>query len=155
MENLKIPHDCFYRVTIKGLYVREGKILLARESKELGGKWELPGGGLDFGENIETGFKREINEEMGLEIRKMSNSPLYIWTHKNKDNRRQRELGLDWYYSLIVAYRIDFKDLNFTQSEECETIEFFSKDDLNKIELNQQTKELARIFNPSDFENPF
>ncbi|HET8575169.1 MAG TPA: hypothetical protein VFM02_03310 [Candidatus Paceibacterota bacterium] len=37
---------CFYRVTIKGLVMKNGKILLLKDSPKLSGKWELPGGGL-------------------------------------------------------------------------------------------------------------
>jgi len=70
--------DCFYRVTIKGLCVRNGKLLLSRESEGLSGqKWELPGGGLDFGEDIVSAFQREIAEEMGLTVTKMSKAPVY------------------------------------------------------------------------------
>ena len=43
---------CFHRVTIKGLVVKDEKILLLKESPKLSEKWELPGGGLDFGEDI-------------------------------------------------------------------------------------------------------
>jgi 8-oxo-dGTP pyrophosphatase MutT (NUDIX family) len=43
LEN--IP-NCFYRVSIKALVLDEqGRFLLCREDN---GKWELPGGGLDF-----------------------------------------------------------------------------------------------------------
>lgn len=52
--------DSFHRVTVKALVVKDGKILLIKESQELSGKWELPGGGLDFGEEIHEGLKREI-----------------------------------------------------------------------------------------------
>lgn len=76
--------DCFHRVAIKGLCVRDGKALLMRESSELGGGWELPGGGLDFGEDIKGGFKREIHEETGLTVSMMSDKPVYVWTSKHE-----------------------------------------------------------------------
>ena len=68
MEHSTYFPDSFYRVTIKGLCVRDGKVLLVRESKDISGKWEMPGGGLDFGEDIREGLKREIKEEIGLDI---------------------------------------------------------------------------------------
>lgn len=142
--------DCFHRVTIKGLYVKDGKVLLVREGKELSGEWEMPGGGLDFGEDIREGFTREIKEEMGLEIVKMSKSPMYAWTHRYEEER-----DMDWYYSLVVAYRIEFKNLDFTPTQECESIGFFSREELKNIPLVGQTNELAQIFNPEDFEKPF
>lgn len=60
MSQSKNFPDSFFRVTVKGLYVCDGKLLLLKESKKLSGQWELPGGGLDFGEEIHVGLKREI-----------------------------------------------------------------------------------------------
>lgn len=142
--------DCFYRVTIKGLCVRDGKVLLTKESPSISGKWELPGGGLDFGEDIYSGFAREVKEEMGLTVSKMAKSPVYVWTYRF-ENRR----GMDWYYSLVVAYRVEFVDLDFTPTEECEAISFFSKTQLGEIELNEQTTGLLGVFQPEDFKEPF
>ena len=143
--------DCFYRVTIKGLCVRNGKLLLSKESESLSGqKWELPGGGLDFGEDITTAFKREIEEEMGLKVTKMSKAPIYTWTWKYEDRR-----GMDWYYSCVLAYRVEFEDLNITPSEECEAVEFFSLDEMRTLDLGGQVTPLPDIFNPADFAEEF
>ena len=106
MEHSNLFPDSFHRVTIKGLFVKDGKILLIKESPKITGNWELPGGGLDFGEDIQKGFAREIQEEMGLKVSKISKSPLYVWTHKNIARR-----NLEWYYSFVVAYRIEFAEL--------------------------------------------
>ncbi len=143
--------DCFYRVTVKGLCVRDGKVLLVRESDEISGKWEMPGGGLDFGEDIKSCLKREIYEEMHLQVTKISDSPIYIWTYRYENNRR----NLGWYYSLVLAYGVEFENLNFIPTEECVGINFFSKDDLKAVLLAAQTTELADIFRPQDFGENF
>lgn len=149
-EHSKEFPDCFHRVAIKGLCVKDGKILLVRESAGRSGKWEMPGGGLDFGEDIQESLKREINEEMGLKINKMSKSPVYVWTHKFLNKR-----NLKWYYSFVVAYQVEFEDLNFTPTDECEEIKFFSKEELKSTNLCDQTSELIDIFNPEDFDSNF
>lgn len=143
--------DCFYRVTIKGMCVRDGKLLLARESESHSGlAWELPGGGLDFGENIETAFRREIQEEMGLTVTKMSQAPIYTWTWKYEHKR-----NLDWYYSCVLAYRVEFEDLNITPSDECEAVEFFEAHQLPNLKVSGQLTPLINLFNPADFKDPF
>lgn len=96
--------DCFYRVTVKGLYVENGRVLLGKEGVAYGGKWGMPGGGLDFGEDILTALKREIKEEMGLDISRISHQPLYILTHRYENNTR----NIGWYYSCCIVYRITF-----------------------------------------------
>jgi ADP-ribose pyrophosphatase YjhB (NUDIX family) len=43
-----------------------GRVLLQRRSDN--GFWNLPGGGLELVENLETAVKREVLEETGLEV---------------------------------------------------------------------------------------
>ena len=147
MEHSKDFPDSFYRVVAKALCVRDGKILLIHEPPERSDKWEMPGGGLDFGEDIKTGLKRELEEEMGLKITKISEHPVYVWTHKYTKLR-----NLDWYYSLVLAYRVEFENLDFNITKECDALEFFTKEQLQTLELSGQANELVNIFNPNDFE---
>lgn len=150
METSNSFPDSFHRVTIKGICVRDGKILLMKESAALGGQWELPGGGLDFGEEIRAGFEREVREEMGITVANFSKNPVYVWTYKFVGRR-----NLDWYYAFIVAYRVEFENLNFKPTDECEKLQFFSKEELKDIVLNEQMEELLEIFNPEDFQDNF
>lgn len=50
----------------------EGKVLLAQrgfKARNEIGKWEFPGGGVEFGETCEDAVKREIEEELDIEIK--------------------------------------------------------------------------------------
>ena len=144
---------CFHRVSIKGLCVRDGKVLLSRESEKLGGSWELPGGGLEFGEDIQESFKREIEEESGLRVSKMSDRPIYAFT-----TRIEKWRGMEWYYTLILAYRVEFDDASFRPTDECLETRFFSKEELEAIDFSQtnpQTESFKKIFDPADFEEGF
>jgi mutator protein MutT len=49
----------------------EGKVFLAKRGREVrneSGRWEFPGGGVEFGETLENALAREVREEYGLEI---------------------------------------------------------------------------------------
>jgi len=148
MHSKSFP-DCFYRVSVKGLCVRDGKVLLIRESSSISGKWELPGGGLDFGEDIKQALKREVFEEMNIKVTHVSDQPIYIWTHRYENNRR----NIGWYYSLVLAYQIEIDSLDFVPSEECEAIGFFSKEEMQTLEFNGQTAQLAKLFDPAHFKD--
>lgn len=146
---------CFYRVTVKGLIVRDGKVLMTLDfvgdaAQAKGGEWELPGGGLDFGEEPREALKREVQEEMGVQATRIDERPTYIWPHKRLNRR-----GMEWHYILAVAYRIEIDSLDFTPSEECQEIAFFSKEDLLRLreegKLGDQMAPLADLFNPEDF----
>ena len=59
-----IKRDYLYRVSIKALiYNDAGQILVVKEIDRT--YWDLPGGGMDFGETIESSLKRELYEEVG------------------------------------------------------------------------------------------
>lgn len=62
-----VPH---YIVTA-GVIQREGRLLIARRpaSGLLGGLWEFPGGKLQPGEDLPACLQREIQEELGVEIK--------------------------------------------------------------------------------------
>src|SRR3990172_7836202 len=49
----------------------QGKIFLAKRGKEArneSGKWEFPGGAVEFGEALEQALVREVKEEYGFDI---------------------------------------------------------------------------------------
>ncbi|NUK30471.1 NUDIX domain-containing protein [Parageobacillus sp. VR-IP] len=58
-------------VVVKGLILYEGKVLIVQRAKDDeigGGTWELVGGKVEFGEDLETALVREIKEEVGLDV---------------------------------------------------------------------------------------
>lgn len=54
-----------YPVSVKGVLVRDGRVLLVRNERE---EWELPGGRIEAGETPEQCVIREISEESGLPV---------------------------------------------------------------------------------------
>ena len=58
---------------------RNGKYLIAKRKPERGGLWEFPGGKRESGEDIRACLKREVKEEIGIEI---SVRPSFLITEK-------------------------------------------------------------------------
>lgn len=57
--------DYLYRLSIKGIIFNDaGEILFVKESGR--DWWDLPGGGMDHGEDIKTSIAREMKEEVNL-----------------------------------------------------------------------------------------
>jgi len=53
------------------IFNKEQKVFLAlrgKEAKNERGKWEIPGGSVEFGETFHNALQREVMEEIGVEI---------------------------------------------------------------------------------------
>lgn len=71
-----------FRVACSALIERGGEYLLARR-RDIG-LWNLPGGGLEAGETVETGLEREVLEEIGVMIRVVRLVGVYSKPQKNE-----------------------------------------------------------------------
>lgn len=70
-----------FHITVKGIVVYGNKVLLmkrVRPSSDGLGYWELPGGGLNYGEAPNQALIRELKEETGLMINVVK--PAYTFT---------------------------------------------------------------------------
>ena len=75
-----------FHITVKGICVYNGKTLImkrVRTSTDGLGYWELPGGGLEYGETPHEALKREVREETGLKIKIIK--PIYTFTAIRED----------------------------------------------------------------------
>ncbi|MFV9567927.1 NUDIX hydrolase [Thermoanaerobacter mathranii] len=57
-------------VGVGGIVIKDGKVLLVRHTYgQFKGKWIIPGGHIEAGENIDDAVLREIKEETSIEAR--------------------------------------------------------------------------------------
>ncbi|MCZ8155122.1 MAG: NUDIX hydrolase [Leptospira sp.] len=80
----------------KGLRVRvaaliqdsKGKVLLVQQKKKANGYWLLPGGGIEFGESADEALRRELKEELDLEVTKS----FFLLLNESIDPDKRRHL---------------------------------------------------------------
>lgn len=75
MENIR------FHITVKAIVIYRQKILIlkrTRPSSDGLGFWELPGGGLEYGETPHQALIRELKEETDLDIKIIK--PVYTFT---------------------------------------------------------------------------
>ncbi len=77
--------NLFHVIVCAAIKNSKNQILLARRKadKKLGGFWEFPGGKLESGEDLVTALKREIHEELKLEIKneKLLHIKPFVYPH--------------------------------------------------------------------------
>ncbi len=57
------------RIRVAAIICREGKLLLVQHLKDGRRTWLLPGGGVEYGESLESALQRELREEAQLDVR--------------------------------------------------------------------------------------
>ena len=130
--------NCFYRISIKALVLNESrdKFLIVKEED---GRWDLPGGGLDWGATPQEDLSREISEEMGVTVTWIAEYPSYFLTCQS----RKRE-----FWMANVLYETKLESLDFTPSEECTEVRFVTAEELKELDVHGNLKIFGGMFNP-------
>lgn len=142
-DTYQIP-SCFYRTSIKALvFDEQKKFLLTKDEKS--GKWDLPGGGLDWGEDPHSCLHREIKEEMGIKITWIAESPSYFVASASDSFDLTAKA---WITNII--YIAKFENLNFIPSNECIAIGFFSSNEAKNQNLYSNVLKFTEVYNSAN-----
>jgi 8-oxo-dGTP diphosphatase len=139
------------RIRVCGILIEDDKVLLVKHRGlgENGFLWSPPGGGLEFGETISNGLKREFYEETGLFVK----NEKFILINEHL------ELPL---HAIELFYQVEKKagelrkgsEPEITGSPIIEEVKFFSLDELKDIKNGNLHKLLRNIDNIKDLLNP-
>jgi len=112
----------------------EDRLLLARVAPgyPAAGKWTLPGGGLDFGEDPADAVLRELNEETGLTGRVISLAFVHSYTHG-----AMVEAGRAYgpWHGVRIVYRVEITggELRDEVDESTDAAAWFSRDEIDSL----------------------
>ena len=129
----QIP-NWFYRISAKALILDENKnFLLVREEKW----WELPWWWLEYWESPQEWIKRELMEEMWINVKSVKDTPSYFVTLQKSNWVR---IG-----NIIYEVQVDAnKIFNFKASDECLEVRFFDIDEAKNEKLFPNVKEFIK-----------
>jgi 8-oxo-dGTP pyrophosphatase MutT (NUDIX family) len=103
----------FYRVSVKALVFDREDRLLALQNDD--GLWELPGGGWEHGETMEEALRREVREELGVEIDRIDSSAIHPCVGRVTDGR---------YPWLKLAMPVELASHDFTAEAEMQVTSY-------------------------------
>lgn len=114
-------------------------LLLKRAINPHFGKWDIPGGFLENGEDPKVGLKREAKEELGINVK-----PLEILTIC-VDNYGLEE---DDFYTFNVFYKCKISDGEIVIDQENSEFKWFSKNEIpwKELAFNNTTIALRVLF---------
>lgn len=126
------------------LFDRAGRVLIAQRpaGQHLAGGWEFPGGKLAAGEARFDGLRRELKEEIGVDV--IAAEPVLCYEHQYPDRRVRLDL---WRISEYAGT---------PQSLEGQALQFVEVDDLEHIGLLEADrpmigalKQIRRLLRPA------
>jgi len=119
----------------KNRYLLTKRVDLGTEDpKEFRGKWQIPGGGIDFGETAEEAVVREIKEELDVEINIIRIVPYFI----NSMRKTWQGIGIVF---LCKPLKNIFK---IKLDKEASAYEWFTYDEIMKLDVLPGGKEAIR-----------
>jgi 8-oxo-dGTP pyrophosphatase MutT (NUDIX family) len=163
----KIPKG-FYRLTVKALIVNEKwEILILKEGKYSDKKsefyrddawlYDLPGWGLEYGEDFSAGLARELEEEIGIKKweYEMAKEPLYVFISEIDDRYHDDMERDDFYPVCMFIYPTKLAHFDFHESPECSEYEWVSLEKFRKYPIWTHSKTLEKYYRFSDFPKKF
>ncbi|MFA5917206.1 MAG: NUDIX hydrolase [Candidatus Gracilibacteria bacterium] len=131
---------------------KEGNILLIKHKESE--SWTLPGGHVENKEDIYTTIKREIKEELGVnlkilgykigfEVKKVKEKPLPLCVYKVDYTNRKGKKTTKLEYIFLGKIK---DEIIKTQIDEVDEFKWFSIDEIDKLENTfDQIKEIIKI----------
>lgn len=117
----------------------EGKIFLAKRGKKAKnerGRWEFPGGTIEFGDTLRNTVIREMKEELGIEIE--PGYQLHAIDHLIPDEKQH------WVASAFIS-KIVKGTPKILEPEKCDAIGWYGFEEVKKMDVTLAVREYIPI----------
>lgn len=124
------------KVITGSLIFDNDKVLIVKRSKDddvFPNLWELPGGGVEFGESFESALIRETKEEVGLDVKLVRVISVFDFVREKKDAK---------VHAIQINCIVEKVKGNVKLSHEHDDFAWVSKNDLNRYNISENTKEV-------------
>ena len=118
-------------VGVGAVIIRNGELLLEKRKNDPGrGKWSIPGGIVELGENTEDTVIREVKEETGLDVENPEHIDIV-------DNITKDEKGRIMYHFVIIDYAVTFRKGELKAASDAEELRWVKLEDVEKYDLTK------------------
>jgi ADP-ribose pyrophosphatase YjhB (NUDIX family) len=114
-------------------------LLIKRAFPPSAGKWSIPGGVVELGERVEDAARREVREEVGLEIDDLKLLGVY-------DSIIMDSNGSVRYHYVIIEYLAEAKSTDVKPSIEVAEYRWVTIEDIDKLDTTPSLRELIRTY---------
>lgn len=122
------------------LIIKDSRILLIkRVFPPSAGKWSIPGGIVELGEKVEEAARREVREEVGIEIGDLELLGIY-------DNIIRDNDGKVRYHYVIVEYLAKPISTAITPSDEVAEYTWVNLEDVDKLDASPSLLEIIKLY---------
>ena len=127
-------------------------VLITNSKKELlmvlnngSKKWEIPGGGLEIGEDLVECGVREVKEETGFDVKIDGDVPKFIIKDLSVGSAENYEHGLIFYFAGKLKSSKNGNQ-KFAEGEKILEVKFFSEDELKNLDIAWWQKDIVEKF---------
>jgi 8-oxo-dGTP diphosphatase len=132
-----VPKKSYALIGQKAIVVnKKGEILILQRSEKsgAGGKWSLPGGALEYGEDPIEAIKREIEEETNLTVTNIR--PFHLKSYTEKDD-----------FVVIIGYVCEAESEKVQLNWEHDNFKWLTKEEVLVLDLTIDGRTFVEHFN--------
>ncbi len=137
-----------HRAIVVGLvWNRCGRLLFCRMAPDRGvfpGQWGFPGGGIEPGERMEPALRRELREEIGVEVEDIRPAFFKDCSHP----KRLADGTVRSVYMIFLLFHCTAVDDELTLNDEFVEYRWVAESEVDRLDLNEETVDTLRRLGP-------